>query len=249
LNPRVLIIDDDEIMGRLLKTALQRDGYAVTYLDEPSSALELVQEHRYDLLLLDLIVGQRTAEDALGLAEQMRAINPDLVIFIITGYASLETALRAIDLGIAAYLQKPFDMGDVLRRVREAIDSVRRRQNTRELAEQMLNMMSSGGPQTLELRSEGLYLNRGTLQATLNGRPLDLTITEFRVLWTLVAAHGRPCSASLLVKASLGYELGDAEAGSLIKSHISNLRLKLGENAQNPRLLFTLRGQGYMWKA
>lgn len=249
MNPRVLIIDDDEIMGRLLKTALQRDGYVVTYLAEPSNALALVQENRYDLLLLDLIVGQRTAEDALYLAEQMRSINPDLVIFIITGYASLETALRAIDLGIAAYLQKPFDVTDVLRRVRQAIDAARKRQNTRALAEQMLTMMNTSSINTLELRSGGLYLNRGTLQAALDDRQLDLTITEFRVLWTLVAAHERPCSASLLVKASLGYELGDGEAGALIKSHISNLRLKLGENAQNPRHLFTLRGQGYLWKA
>jgi DNA-binding NtrC family response regulator len=107
---RVLVIDDEASIRELLETVLQRDGYEVTTLEDPTQADETVRAGRFHLVLLDLMMPR---QDGLETLQKIRKVDRDLAVVIITGYPSLETAVESMKLDALDYLRKPFTVDDL----------------------------------------------------------------------------------------------------------------------------------------
>jgi two-component system response regulator RegA len=112
----VLLIDDDETFGRVLARALVRHGYRVDRALDPASAMALMREHRYRYVLLDMMLGEKSA---LHLIAPLRRVCPDVRIVILTGYASIPTTVKALRLGAANYLAKPVGAREVAAALRD----------------------------------------------------------------------------------------------------------------------------------
>ncbi len=117
MTPRpVLLIDDDETFGRVLTRALVRHGYRLDCVTEPAAAMTRMREHRYRYVLLDMMLGERSA---LHLIAPLRTVCPDVRIVVLTGYASIPTTVKALRLGAANYLAKPVGAREVAAALRD----------------------------------------------------------------------------------------------------------------------------------
>ncbi|HEB55433.1 MAG TPA: response regulator transcription factor [Gammaproteobacteria bacterium] len=108
---RLIIIDDDETFAQVLSKALAKQGYDTQHALNCKQALTLAQQMRPDYAIVDLRIGQ---ESGLNLIQQLKSLNIDMHILILTGYASIATAVEAIKLGAAHYLTKPADTREII---------------------------------------------------------------------------------------------------------------------------------------
>ncbi len=108
----LIVIDDDETFARVLSSALNKQGFAARYALNSTQALELVQHITPDYAIVDLRIG---AESGLNLIQQLIRLNSNIHILILTGYASIATAVEAIKLGALHYLSKPADISEIIK--------------------------------------------------------------------------------------------------------------------------------------
>ncbi len=109
---KLLVIDDDETFAQVLSSALSKQGFDTLHALNCSQALKLAQQMRPDYAIVDLRIGQ---ESGLNLIQQLKTLNSDMHILILTGYASIATAVEAIKLGAAHYLTKPADTREIIK--------------------------------------------------------------------------------------------------------------------------------------
>jgi DNA-binding response OmpR family regulator len=253
--PERLLLVDDEVNIRLtLSALLQRAGYDVTAAGGGTEAIALLDEHSYDLLLVDL---KMPGVDGMQVVAAARARHPDIAIIVLTGHGSLETAIEGMRYNIFDYLLKTSEPARVVERVRAALQThaaeARRRalldavgQAVQELRGATTAGSEGGHAAERTLTVGALQLDTWRQMATLNGRALALTPTEFRVLLCLAEHVGTMLSYGQLVKCAQGYETSDLEAGELIKPHIHHLRQKLEPDPSAPRYILNVRGKGYL---
>jgi len=108
---RLLLVDDDVVFCEVLARALERRGFAVSKAGDPQSALEAARQFAVDLAVVDLCLGN---ESGLALIERLLALNPSMRIVVLTGYASVATAVEAIKLGATHYLTKPTEPDEIV---------------------------------------------------------------------------------------------------------------------------------------
>ena len=108
---RLLLVEDDEVFARVIARALSQRGYGLAHAIDNPSAHQLINSHTFDLAILDLNLG---GETSLELIEPLKTRNPEIRILILTGYASIATAVEAIKLGADNYLAKPADTDEIL---------------------------------------------------------------------------------------------------------------------------------------
>lgn len=113
MESRLLLVDDDEVFGAVMARALARRGFVVDWAREGAQALQLARQHHPTHAVLDLRLLE--GESGLDLIEPLREINPSIRIVVLTGYASIATAIDAIKLGAAYYLPKPVDADAIVR--------------------------------------------------------------------------------------------------------------------------------------
>ena len=123
--PRVLIVDDESSLREMLRIVLKRDGYDVLTADGGRTALELLQRERVDLLLSDIRMSDVSGVDVLKAAKER---HPDIVVFMMTAFASTETAIEAMRLGAVDYFTKPFSMDELRLKIRQHIEASRLKQ-------------------------------------------------------------------------------------------------------------------------
>lgn len=109
--PHLLVVDDDEAFNRVLSRALGQRGYAVYSAHTPDAAMDLARAHEPEFIVLDLNIG---GESGLRLIRPLLEVNPDARILVLTGYASITTAVEAVKLGATQYLAKPADVASIL---------------------------------------------------------------------------------------------------------------------------------------
>jgi DNA-binding response OmpR family regulator len=250
---RLLLVDDETNIRLTLSALLQRAGYEVTTAANGTEAINLLDQHSYDLLLVDL---KMPGIDGLQVVAAARARQSDMAIIVLTGHGSLETAIEGMRYHIFDYMLKTSEPAKVVERVKAALQThaqeTRRRQllDTVGQAVQELRGGTSSGeaaPQAERTIMVGaLQLDTWRQVAMLNGRTLALTPTEFRVLLCLAEHVGTMLSYGQLVKCAQGYETSDLEAGELIKPHIHHLRQKLEPDPSTPRYILNVRGKGYL---
>lgn len=259
ITPRLLIVDNEASIRFTLERALRREGYDLDMAADGKEALQKLIRQSYDLLLLDLHMGDVNGLQVLDMARRQ---DKDVIVIILTGHSSLESAVEALRLGAFDYLFKP-TMPDVIRRrVREGLQqrqqALQRRhiQAQIDLLRQSLDEMEQGASVTRSVEADGRFLRSGPLTidshhrvATLNGRLLDLTTTEFDILVCLVDASPEALMPRQLLKCALGYESDEVEARDTAKWHIHHLRRKIEPDPHRPHYIKTVRYKGYFWSS
>lgn len=254
-SARILIVDDQAAIRLTLGALLQRAGYEVTPAENGPEAIGLLEQQRFDLMLVDLKMPEM---DGMQVVAAARLRQADLAIIVLTGHGSLETAVEGLHLGIFDYLLKTAEPARVIERVKVGL--AERAQQMRQRA--LLDMV---GTAVQELRSSptaeadnpgstgdrgitvgALQMDTWRQEATLAGRTLPLTPTEFRVLLCLAEHAGTMLPYAHLVRCAQGYDADELEAGELIKPHIHHLRQKLEPDPTAPRYILNVRGKGYL---
>jgi DNA-binding response OmpR family regulator len=219
--PRILLIEDDVEIRRLAADALAREGHDVESADRALEGLELAVKGSPDLVLLDLGLPD---VDGSELLRMIRAVSRVPVI-VITARGADQTVVATLDSGADDYLVKPFSMAQLEARVRA-----------------VLRRGESNAPGGGQLRLGELTVDAPGRQAFLAGRPLELSPKEFDLLRVLVERAGQ-----VMTKRDLLAEVWREPYGGsdhTIDVHISLLRKKLGETAQDPRYIQTVHGVG-----
>ena len=218
---RVLAVDDDPQTLRYVSDALSRAGYAPVVTGDPEEALRLMDEEKPDLVLLDLML---PGTDGIELMKDILAVGDVPVIFL-SAYGRDELIVRAFDMGAVDYVVKPFSPTELAARIRAAL---RKREVSEPSEPHVL------GDLTI------VYAER---MVTLAGRPVELMAIEYRLLAELSANAGRVLTYEHLLQRVWGEKsTGDVRS---MRTIVSNLRRKLGDDADNPTYIFTEPRVGY----
>ncbi len=221
----VLLVEDDARLADLTRTYLDRHGLVVTVRHDGESGLAEAVAHRFDAVLLDLMLPKL---DGVEVCRRIRE-RSDVPIVMITARGEEADRVMGLEIGADDYVAKPFSSRELLARIRAQVRRARGR----------------AGPRSHPLSVEGLELDPATLDATLDGKALDLTSYEFALLAALVSAAGRVLSRERLIELA-GRSPDDAFDRS-IDVHVSRLRQKLGDDPRHPRRIRTVRGAGYQF--
>ena len=213
---RVLVAEDEATLSRQLATALTDAGYAVDCAAEGERAEFLGQTERYDAIVLDLGLPK---VDGLTVLRRWRANGVAAPVLILTARDSWHEKVQGIDGGADDYVTKPFQIDEVLARLRALI-------------------RRSSGQLTPELRCGGIALDSRLAKVTLDGSPVKLTSHEYRVLSYLMHHQGRVISQGELAEHIYAQD-ADRDSNT-VEVFIARLRRKLGTQA-----IETVRGLGY----
>ena len=218
---RVLAVDDDPQALRYVSDALTKAGYTPIVTGDPEEALRLVGGEKPDLVLLDMML---PGTDGIELMKDILETAEVPVIFL-SAYGQDQLVARALDMGAVDYVAKPFSPTELAARIRAAL----RRRAASEPSE----------PYVLG----GLVVNYGERQATLAGRPLQLMAIEYRLLAELSANAGRVLTYEHLLQRVWG-EKSNSDVPAM-RTIVSSLRRKLGDDADSPTYIFTEPRVGY----
>ena len=214
----VLVVDDDPQTLRYVKEALGSKGYSVVVTGDPEEIPGLIRKHQPRLVLLDLLF---QGTDGVELMERIPELG-DLPVIFISAYGRDETIARALETGAVDYIVKPFSPTELTARVRAAL---------RQHAE----------PAPFNLGA--LAIHYGQRRVTLEGRPLELTGTEYEMLRVLSENAGRVTTYDSLLRRVWGSK--NSTDPKLVRSFAKKLRKKLEDDPANPAYIFTERGVGY----
>ncbi len=216
--PRILVVDDDPNTLRFVRDALQAADYAPIVTGDPGELAPLIRNEKPALVLLDLML---PGSDGIELMEQVPEL-ADLPVIFISAYRRDETIARALELGAADYIVKPFSPTELVARVRAELS---RRAGSEPFA-------------TGELR---IHYDRR--EVTVAGRPVTLTATEYELLRVLSLYAGRVVEQDVLLRRIWGLRTGQKSEAA--RTCVKKLRQKLGEDGANPTYIFNQRGVGY----
>ena len=253
-RPAHMLIADDEAPIRLtMDSLLRRRGYTVSVAENGEEALSLLHQQTFDLLLLDLSM---PGLSGLEVARRARDVQPDAAIIILTGHGSLESAIEGMHLGVFDYMLKTASPQEVLARVAAAIEQQQQERHKQQLLGRLQVVVQelrgevepepSAGPVASRVVVGDLELSTWNQLAQIDGRKLNLTPTEFRVLVCLAQHVGQALSYQQIVHFAQGYDADMIEASELLKPHIHHLRQKIEPDPANPRYILTVRGTGYL---
>jgi DNA-binding response OmpR family regulator len=223
VNERILVVEDETPIAEAVGYALREAGYDVDTLADGDAALSAARQRPYDLMVLDLML---PGLPGLDVCRAVRA-ESDLPIVMLTARDGELDRVLGLEVGADDYVTKPFSVAELVSRVRALL---RRR---------ALDRANGGSVQ----RIGGLELDVAHHAASLGGKPLTLTRSEFRLVTLLASEPGRVFTREELVRHLWDSDFsGDRRA---IDVHMSNLRRKLEDDPRNPRRLQTVRGLGY----
>lgn len=214
---KIFIIEDDLAIGRALLSVLQDEGHSVVWVRLASHAIQKIQAENFDAVLLDLGLPDG---DGTTLLRELRSLGVRLPVLIMTARESLEDRLNGFNIGADDYLIKPFEIPELLARLRAIV----RRGN-----------FMIDGAESIWTFGE-IVLDEGRMLVTRAGQPVTLSKTEFSLLLNLIKQSDR-----VLTRAELESRVLPHSEGQTLDVHIFNLRKKIGE-----RVIRTVRGVGYM---
>ena len=217
---RLLIAEDDRALGLFLTRGLEADGHRVRVAMDGASAAQAFRQDLPDLTILDLNLPVKDGEQVL---EEMRAVNDELPVLVLTARQEVETRVRCLDRGADDLMTKPFSLHELRARCRALL---RRKREARLL-----------------LRAGDLELDRMEHSARRNGEFVTLTNKEFALLEHLVLNRGQCVSRVELLDSV--WRMEPAQTTNIVDVYINYLRRKLKDPAPG-HLIRTVRGQGYV---
>lgn len=216
---RLLIAEDDEALSLFLGRGLESEGHRVHTVHDGAKAVAAFRDEMPDLTILDLNLPVKDGETALA---EMRRMNADLPVLVLTGRLEVDTRVRCLDGGADDLMTKPFNLSELRARCRALL---RRRREGQ-----------------LVLRAGNLEINRLDHTASRAGKVLNLTNKEFALLEHLMLNRGRCASRAELLESV--WNMDSVQSTNIVDVYVNYLRKKL-DDAPPGRLIRTVRGQGY----
>ncbi len=225
MGQRILVVDDDKEIVRIIRAYLEKAGYTVWVAYEGETALHVIRSDRPDLVVLDLMLPDRDGWDITRIVRGDAALAATPIVML-TARVEGEDRVTGLDLGADDYIPKPFNPHEVVARVRAVL-----RRTHQEF----------GPAHIMQLGSLMLDADRHEVQ--LAGKPIELTPTEFDLLKTLMEFPGHAFTRQSLIEKGLGYSYEGMER--TLDSHIRNLRRKIEPDPAEPTYIKTVFGVGY----
>jgi DNA-binding response OmpR family regulator len=221
---RVLLVEDDVKLSRLVKEFLQRRGFDVAVEGRGDSAINRIVQEVPDLVILDIML---PGADGLEVCRRVRSTYK-YPILILTARGDENDELLGLESGADDYLTKPVSPQLLLARIQTLLRRSRRFDNS---------------DQHLDLGDISIDANRRTVYS--EDKPLELTTAEFDLLWLLASHAGEILTRDQISHSLRGHEWDGAERS--IDLSVSRLRKKLGDDGRNPARIRSIRGTGYLW--
>ncbi len=213
---RLLLIEDDPLLGDGLRAGLTQAGYRVDWIDDGATALRAVRRDHFDLMVLDLGLPH---VDGLEILREVRSHGDSTPILILTARDALESRIAGLDGGADDYLTKPFDLDELSARLR----AIHRRRI---------------GESNPLLQYRDIVIDPAARRVTQREKPVELTRHQFSILELLMSNIGRVITKTQLEETLYGWD--DGAESNTIEVHIHHLRKKLGKTT-----IQTVRGVGY----
>ncbi len=222
---RVLIVEDDVALGLFLQKGLTLEGHDVSWVGDGEAALVHAEQHRPDLMVLDLSLPRKDGTEVLA---ELSGRFDEMAVLVLTGRSQVEERVKCLNLGADDCLLKPFSFHELTARCRALL---RRREHYADPT----------------LRHGDVALNRMERRVTRNGRLVELTVKEFALLEFLMMRRGRCCSRTELLREV--WQMTPDAGTNVVDVYINYLRKKLGgrslEGGNGSCLIETIRGEGY----
>lgn len=220
---RILVVDDDPQIRRVLRMTLVSKGYEVTDARSGEEALLRLEESKFDLVLLDI---NMPGQGGLATCRHIRR-DPDIAIIMLTVHSTERDKVEALDAGADDYVTKPFSMPELLARIRATLRRV--------------SLSPEGSPQVIRLG--GLEINLAKRRVTMGDIEVRLTPKEFDLLHYLVAHPDLPIPHARLLQAVWGPDYGNEV--EYLRTFVNQLRKKIEKNPSKPKYLLTEPWVGY----
>ncbi|PLY14440.1 MAG: DNA-binding response regulator [Sedimenticola sp.] len=213
---RLLLIEDDNLLGEGIRDWLIHDGYAIDWFTRAQDIAHAIKIEHFDLMILDIGLPDG---DGLAVLKQLREQGEQIPVLILTARDAIHDRIEGLDSGADDYLVKPCDLHELSARIRALVR--RNRGNASNV-----------------IKCDGLTLDMETHQVLKNGDPIEFSPREFSLLQTLLINMGRPVSRNRLLESLYDW---DKEINSnTMEVHIHHIRKKLGNG-----MIRTIRGLGY----
>jgi DNA-binding response OmpR family regulator len=222
--PRILIVEDEPIIAGALQDDLTLEGYDVTVIGNGTTAARYVIEHPVDLIVLDIMLPGR---DGVDVCRDVRRAGLQIPILMLTARAQEAEKILAFESGADDYVTKPFGTKELRARIKALL-----RRADRGRAQEA---------DVFEFADVEVDFTKGEVRR--GGHPIELTLTEFKLLGTFVRSRGRVLSRQQLLDAAWG--VGTILSDRAVDNHIVNLRRKIEHIPAEPRHLVSVRGLGY----
>lgn len=229
---KILIVDDEPSIRRILETRLSIMGYKVYSVADGEEALVAFKREQPNLVILDLMMPKL---DGYGVCQELRK-DSDIPIIMLTALGDVSDRITGLELGADDYVIKPFSPKELEARIRSILRRFKKINGTN-------NLPNSG------------VINIGSLKVDVNkhqvykkNNRIRLTGMEFSLLELLMSKAGQPFSRSTILQEVWGYTAERQVDTRVVDVHISRLRAKLEEDPSNPDLILTARGTGYLFQ-
>lgn len=225
-QPKVLVVDDDDAIRRLVHKYLADQGFSVIHTDNGSEALILVRESRPDIVLMDVELPGLDGQAACRVLKREASTRNIPVVFMSGARKDEKDVLAGFEGGADDYVMKPFSLSVLLARLK----AVLKRYETSAKYEE-------------KLRKDGIELDPAGRTVKVSGKPVSLTRKEFDLLASLISKPGRALSIPYLLETVWGYDPADYNDPGTVEVHISHLRKKLGPKLA--KRIVSVTGHGY----
>ncbi|MCK9363506.1 MAG: winged helix-turn-helix domain-containing protein [Syntrophales bacterium] len=231
---QIVVADDEQDIVELVSFNLEQEGFSVIKAGNGRKALELIRAKKPDLVILDLMMPEMNGMDVCRVVRG-NAETADIPIIMLTAKADPLDKILGLEIGADDYITKPFHVREMIARVR----SVLRRSERKA----QLDVAKADDDQRELLACGGIQMDLGSYRVTLDGKPVELSSREFKLLHFFIFHPGRVYSRDQLLDRVWGDEA--FVEPRTVDVHISRLRSVIEPDKENPRYILTVRGIGY----
>lgn len=223
----ILILDDEAEIGDLVEVFLKNEGYTVFKFHNSKSALECISNTHIDLALLDVMLPDT---DGFSVLRKIREKNFTFPVIMLTAKVEDTDKITGLSLGADDYITKPFNPIEMVSRVKAQLRRYTQYNGGKTMDENIFDYA-------------GLIVNNDTHQCTLYEKPVQLTPTEFKIVWLLCENANKVVSTEEIFEKVWGEKYLDSN--NTVMVHIRRIREKLHEPSRNPKFIKTVWGVGY----
>ncbi len=224
-NRRLLIVDDDKDIRELLVYDIKSSGYMVDSANDGEEGLKKAVQNNYDLILLDVMMPKMNGYDV---CKNIRLVKPKVPILMLTAKGAIDDKTEGFNVGADDYLVKPFDIQEVLLRIRALL----RRNDESDIQ----------NPKEV-LRAGDIEILPDSLEAVVLDKKVKLTPTEFEILYCLLQHLNKAVTLATLLDEVWGYDSN--EDVRMVRVHMGGLRQKIETDTRKPKYLHTVTNVGY----
>jgi DNA-binding response OmpR family regulator len=228
MNNKILLLEDDLSLIDGLQYSLKKNGFVLEIARTVNEAMELLEKNQYDLLLLDITLPDGTG---FSVCEQVRKAGNQVPIIFLTALDEEFNVIRGLDSGGDDYITKPFKLGELCSRIRALL--------------RRAGISEPSSPAVLVCGDISVDLLHS--HVLLNGKPLELTSAEYRLLCLLVRNAGHIVTRNVIFN-EMWDGTGDFVDDNTLSVYVRRLREKVENDPSHPEHLITVRGFGYQWK-